>query len=173
MSTVMQLNAEVRAAVELRRWLENEGASDPQFDDLVLDAIEGETRLNEMIAALAREAILAEAMAEGVKTVIAANKARAERLLRKAESFRAAIGRAMDEAGLPKTVSPDLTITYRQGQARPFVEDETDIPKEFLRTKVDTSPDMKRIGDYIADTGKTIPGVVLRNGAPILTIREK
>jgi hypothetical protein len=173
MNTVALLSAEVRAAVELRRWLENERAGDSDFDDLVLDAIEGETRLNELAASLIREALLTEKMAEACSARINEIASRKERLIRRADSLRAAVGRAMDEAGVPKITAPDVTISYRQGSIRPYVEDENQLPDEFVRVKIERRPDLRKIGDFIGDTGRAIPGVVLRNGAPTLTARTK
>ena len=173
MPTTLQLSAETRAVLELKRWIESEFASDEDKDQILLDAIEGETRFNEIIAALAREARVAESMAEGIEVIIAEMRTRMARLQGKADKFRAAIGRAMEEAGEKTIRAPDATISFRAGQTKPHVESEDLLPDEYKRTTIKVSPDMRKIADYIGDTGRAIPGVVMRNGVPSVTIRGR
>jgi len=167
------LDRELAAVAELKRFLENERAGDPQFDDLVLDAIEGQTAFHEVVATLAREARIVTAMAEGIDPLLDSMRARQRRLYKKEEMIRSAIAKAMDAASVPKVTAPDLTITLRAGSSEPKVTDQSQLPEQFLRTKVEVTPDLRAIRDYIADTGRAIPGVVMSNAAPVLTIRGK
>lgn len=164
------LDREIQAAILLRENIIAELGPDEQ---LIADSIEGETRLYEIIATLAREAKRREQMAEAMKAIIEDNRARKERHEMAAQSIRGAIARAMTSVDLPKIDQPDMTISARISAPRPKCISVEMLPKEFQRVKVVVSENMDKISDHYADTGQLPAGVVMTNGAPILTLRTK
>lgn len=170
MTDIRILDRETQAAILLRENIIAELGPDEQ---LITDSIEGETRLHEIIATLAREAKRREVAAEGMKQIIHDNEARRDRHKRAAESIRGAIARAMTSVDLPNVERPDMTISARISAPRPKCISVEILPKEFQRVKVEVSADMSKISDHLADTGKLPDGVVMTNGAPILTLRTR
>ena len=164
------LERETQAAILLRENIIAELGPD---EALIADMIEGETRLNEVIATLAREATRREQMAEAMKAIIQDNQSRKGSHERAAEAIRGAIARAMTSVDLNKIQLPDMTISARISAPRPKCISVEMLPKEFQRVKIDVSADMHKISDHFADTGDLPAGVVLTNGSPILTLRTK
>ena len=164
------LERETQAAILLRENIIAELGPDEQ---LIADSIEGETRLHEIIAMLAREAIRRKQMAEAMKSIIEDNRARKDRHERAAEAIRGAISRAMTSVDLPKIDQPDMTISARISAPSPKCTSLDMLPDALKRTKIEISADMAKIADHIADTGEIPAGVVMTNGQPILTLRTK
>src|ERR1700722_19576365 len=126
------LERETQAAILLRENIIAELGPDEQ---LIAESIEGETRLYEMIATLAREAKRRESDAEAMKSIIRDNEARRDRHKRAAESIRGAIARAMTSIDLQKIDQPDMTISARISAPRPKCVSVEMLPKEFQRVK--------------------------------------
>ncbi len=170
------LSAEVRSYNALRDWIAEQYNVNPD-DPVVLDTLEGATNLHEMIASLAREARRRKANAEALATIIDENKKRKERHEAAAESIRSAIARAMLDAGLKRSEAPDATITVRMGESKPKVVSEELLPDWYWEEKIIRKPDMSEIKLTIElrkenGDSEPIPGVVMTNPAPILTIRQ-
>jgi len=83
--------------------------------------------LEAMCARALREALNTEAMAEGMKSVIEANRTRKARLEQKAQTIRAAVAHAMQESGLPKITAPDMTVSFRMGKPPLIIDGDPDI----------------------------------------------
>lgn len=71
-----------------------------------------------------REARLAEAYGEALKSIEADNRARRQRLERRAETIRANVAWALQEAGIPKITAPDLTVSWRMGKPPLIIDGE-------------------------------------------------
>jgi len=171
----MALSAEIRSYTELREWLKNEYSLSDD-DQALNDTLEGATCLNEMISALAREAEEREAMADAVKVIIAKNQARRSRHLAAVEAIRSRIVNAMQDAGLKKVPAVDVNVSVRPGKPRLQITDEASIPDRFADYAMVRSIRMDALkravlpdGDEVQ--GEIIEGVVVTNGAPVLTIR--
>ena len=162
------LERETQAAILLRENIIAELGPD---EVLIADMIEGETRLNEVIAALAREAVRRKKMAEAMLDIIRDNQARKSSHERAAEAIRRAIAKAMTTVDLPKIQLPDMTISARISAPKAECRSIEMLPKDLQRVKIEVSADMDKISDYIADTGDIPAGVVMSNGSPIVTIR--
>ena len=149
---------------------------DPE-DMALIDTLEGETDLLRILGAAAREAEQREAMADACYEIAKTKKARAERLRGGANSLRSKIAAIMIEVNIKKVPAPDLTITVRQPAPAPKVIDETALPTEYTKTKVEMRADRDKIKaeyDRCEAEGRifSVPGVVVSNAAPILTIRR-
>lgn len=143
-----------------------------QDDELLADTIEGETGFFEVIDKLLDRILEADAMAEGVAVVaakLAERKARAET---NAKRDRALIEQAMTIAGLDRITRPGATFTIAQRPPSLVVTEESEIPPRFWKPG-EPKLDRKALADALRDGGSPIPGAMLSNGAPSLTIRIK
>lgn len=139
-------------------------------DEALADTLEGISDFSELIIAAAREASIREAQAEAMKAVIDANKARKERHEKAAQSIRDAIAHAMTEAGEKSIKAPDISVSIRPGGKH--VEIVGEIEREWCSVKEVVTPDKSKIKAALED-GQFIGGAFLKNGAPILTIRDR
>ncbi len=144
-------------------------------DEVFADTLDGATDLQEIIVRAVREAKQAEAYANAIKAVIFENNERRQRFLTKADKIRDAVARAMADAGLPKITAPDMTLSMSVRKPAPKVVDADALPEWAKIEKTVFTPDRDAIKDAYADDpqGFACPGVIVTNGAPVLTIRSK
>lgn len=147
-------------------------AEDPDLagDEAALAALLGAETDDamEMVHRLLRAAVHAADMARAASERARTISERAARYDRRHEALRAAAFAAMDALEMRKIELPDLTATVRAGTARAVITDESVIPAEYTRTKIE--PNKSAI---LADlkVGVVIPGAELSNGLPSLAIR--
>lgn len=147
-------------------------ALDPAIDDVTLaDTLEGLSDLNEVIAAVVRSAVVDEALAEGLKHHIHVLQERHERLSERAKARRQVARDAMVEVDLKKVTAPDFTVSLRPGSPALLVDNEAAIPPEYWQPR---EPRLDRIS-LLADlkNGLRVPGAVLSNPEPVLSVRVK
>ncbi len=178
MSADPRLSHQSRVVSELVERLSNAvhgPDEDAEFLGLQLDsAAQG---LEALCLAALREAREAEAHAEALKSIIADNKARKDRLETKAEKIRAAVAQAMAEAGLPKITAPDLTVSFRANKPSIAFACEPDLTivdqyGGFIKMKEVYSWDKEAVLEWL-DAGNTLSFAKLTNAAPSLTLRSK
>ena len=157
-----------RIAAELRYRLA-EAYSLDEDDAAIDDTVAGEVDLPEQIAAIARDALLAEAYAEGLAGLIRAQQARKARLEAKAEKCRSLIAWALSEAGFRKLPLPDMTLTLSAGKPSLIVDEGAEIPATFQ--KVTVAPDRVAIRTAL-ESGSELSFARLGNRTPRLTIRK-
>lgn len=169
-----RLNHRAKIVAELVERLGNANADDDSSDFLATE-LSGATSDLELLCVLSlREARTAEAMAEGVKQIEADNRARRQRLELKSENIRAAVAHAMQEAGLPKIVSDDMTVSLRMGKA-PLVIDakpEAWATTRFVKTEFNFTWNKDLIREELSQ-GVPIEFARIGNPAPVLTVRGK
>ncbi len=144
-------------------------------DECLRDTLEGATDLQDLLARAIREAKTSEAFADGLKAIIAENGERRQRLLNRVEKIRAAVALAMQDAGLNKITAADLTLSFRLSKPAPKVIDPDALPAWAKVEKITFAPDRDAIKQAFEEDpqGFSVPGVVITNAAPILTIRSK
>lgn len=144
-------------------------------DECLIDTLQGITNLDELIVRAAREAKYAEAMAEAVKAIISENQERRQRLSDKADKIRAAIARAMQDAGLPKIIAPDLTLSISRRKPAPKVVDVDALPAWAMKMVTTSAIDRDAIKEAFEEDpqGFSCPGCVVTNGEPVLRIGGK
>lgn len=177
MSADPRLSHQSRVVSELVERLSNAvhgPDEDAEFLGLQLDsAAQG---LEALCLAALREAREAEAHAEALKSIIADNKARKDRLETKAEKIRAAVAQAMAEAGLPKITSDDLTVSFREGDA-PLVIDrdptEQDHYDGLATKKTVYSWDKYTLRCAVQECGEDIKFARFGNPQPSIVVRAK
>jgi hypothetical protein len=134
--------------------------------------VASETNLVEAIEA----ALLANAQdaahIQTLKSIILTMEGRMERKAARIERRKGAILAAMEIVGLQKLELATATVSVGKGQRKVIITDAELIPAEFMREKVERSPDKKAIAEALL--GKTpVPGAELSNTMPTLTVRHK
>jgi hypothetical protein len=142
----------------------NEG--DPE---LLIDTIEGETSLLEAIDRLVLTVAESDGLANGARLAEAEIEHRAERFRKRAESARAMIEQALMIAEIDKLERPGATLSLVRRAPKLELTEESEIPSEFWKTG-DPKLDKKALAAALKE-GRAVPGAVLSNCAPSLTIR--
>jgi hypothetical protein len=147
-------------------------ALEADIDEATLaDTLEGITDLHELVAAVVRSALLDEALAEGLKSHIAALQERLRRLTERADARRQIARDAMMEVDIRKIAAPDFTVSMRPGSPALVVSDAAAIPADYW---VPREPRLDRFG-LIADLkkGVAVAGAALSNPEPVLSVRVR
>ena len=144
----------------------------PDADDETLaDTLEGLTDLSDLLAEVIRSALEDEAFCAALKVRLGDLRDRAARLAHRAEKKRQLVGEAMARADLKRVILPDLTLSLRSGTPSLVVTDEEAIPGGFWKAQ---PPKLDRQGlSNALKSGETIPGAVLGNPQPCLSVRSK
>ena len=155
-------------AKQLADYLKAEGFGEDE--QLLLDTIEGQTDLIECIDKVMVSALEDKALAEGISLVEEDMATRRARFSKRADAKKAAIFRAMQEAGLSKLERPAFTLSIRAGTPKVVITDEEQVPDVLMRHKKE--PDKAAIGDLLK-AGQQLPYATLSNGEPSLQVRTK
>lgn len=143
--------------------------ADDEF--LRADMIEGETDLNEVLTALHRMIEDARALRDGTKSRMDDLNQRRARMDKRMEFGRALIAKILDAADLRKVELPEVTISMRHnGQQMIGDPDPNELPDELV--KVTRTADRRKIREAL-EAGAVVPGCVLSNMPPTLTMRVK
>jgi hypothetical protein len=147
-------------------------ALDATIDEQTLaDTLEGLTDLYEMIAAVARSALVDEAMVAGLKGHMRDLQDRMQRITDRAASRRRIARDAMLNVDVKKIKAPDFTLSVRPGTAAVTVFDEAAIPEVYWKPR---DPVLDRVG-LLSDlkAGVAIAGARLSNPEPVLSVRVR
>ncbi len=140
-------------------------------DQTIRDTLEGETNLQEMMAAVIRSALVDEALSAGLRKRLEDMKQRLTRLEERGAKKRQLALKAMDEVGLSKLQQSDFTASTRSGTPSLLVTAEGEVPSPYW---VPQPPKLDRqalLGEL--KRGADIPGVQLNNPKPVLVVRTK
>ena len=151
----------------IRADLEAQGVS----GQWLTDTLEGETRLDEALLDLAEEVAERNAQVAACKSRVAEILSRIDRIENGTTRIRNAIHDAMARAGMPKVAGPLHTLSIRKGAQSVVLTDEAELPERFVVPQP-PKPDKAAIKAAL-QAGEAIPGAVLSNGAPSLSIRSK
>lgn len=141
-------------------------------EELKLDMLEGETRLNEIVSALLAANEDDEGVIASLDAQIDVRAERRQRFEARIEGRKKAIASLMDCAALTKLPLPEATISLRTLQPRPKVVEADELPDTFVKVSEVRKPDLEAIKEAV-ERGETIPGVVMTNGGSSLTVRRK
>ena len=167
--SALPVRSEIQRYTRIREWLLQHF---PDVDDQTIrDTLEGETNLQEMIAAVIRSALVDDALSAGLRTRLGEMKERLARLEERGAKKRQLALEVMDEVGLSKLQEPDFTASTRAGSASLVVMSEGDVPAPYW---IPQSPRMDRQALLVElKRGAEIPGVQLNNPKPVLVVRTK
>lgn len=135
---------------------------------LLSDTIEGETDAFAFLSRLVQDELAIKAQATALGDVISQFGERKARFARQVEARRELMLKIMDACGLKKAPLPEATITMRDGSAKVVISDEQALPEEFIRWK--SEPDKTAIKEAL-NAGKEVPGAMLSNGGPTISLR--
>lgn len=140
-------------------------------EETLADTLEGLTDLHEVIAAVARSALVDEALVAGLKGHIQNLQDRLRRLTERAASRRRIARDAMLEVDVRKITAPDFTLSVRSGSPAIAVIDEAAIPNAYWKPR---DPTLDRAG-LLSDlkAGVPIAGAALSNPEPVLSVRVR
>jgi len=137
-------------------------------DELRADSIEGETdayRVLGKIVAIERDAnTMLLAIGERAKDLAA----RKDRYTRRKDAMRALLLRLLKAADLNKVSLPQATVSVGKGRAGVEIVDEILLPDNVVKMK--REPDKTAIKAAL-DAGEDVPGAMLREGQPSVTVR--
>lgn len=136
----------------------------------LLDCVDGETgevidyeklssltmEFNEKIESIALWIKNLEADAEAYKKEEEAFEERKKAAANKAESLRRYLDGALNGK---KFVTERVAVSFRSSKAVQIAEN-TELPAEYIKTKVEKTPDKKKIGDALKN-GIVVPGCAL------------
>lgn len=170
--TEYALRRQTEAARDLLSTIRSEGAGDDE--ELIADAIEGETGLLEAIAAGLDEIDEAELLILGGKAKIEQIGSRVASEEKRVERVRAAIERAIVTAEVPTPIKlPTGTISITRRKAQPVIDNEAAIPSRFFVEQPIPAPklDKKALAEALAQG--PVLGAHLDNGTVSLTVRRR
>lgn len=142
----------------------------PDIDpDTLADTCDGETGALDLIESLVMDAEEDKALAAGLKDRITVLTKRQERLTARAQKRKAAALSLMQEIGQKKLVRPAFTVTVAAGPAVTRIVDEAALPAWAWR-KPPPVLDTQTIRARLL-AGEEVPGAVLANGEPYISVR--
>jgi hypothetical protein len=144
----------------------------PDIDEETLsDTLDGITGAKDLVASLIRDSNEDAAQAHGLGEYIASLESRKARLIDRAAKRKAAALSLLQEMGERKLERPEFTASVVAGRAKALVTDASHLPVFFLLPQP-PKPDMTAIKQAL-EAGRIVPGAVLSNAEPHLTIRVR
>ncbi|MCK9622168.1 MAG: siphovirus Gp157 family protein [Methylobacter sp.] len=141
--------------------------TDPENDvdqKTAIDTIESlDGELDDKLLNVAKALANYEAEAEAIKAVEQRQQARRKLLENKASWLRDYLKRNMEATGHNKFSDNEIAVSLAKTPASVQIDDESSVPKEFWKTKVETSVDKKALADAIK-SGLDLPGIRLQAG---------
>ena len=140
-------------------------------DDDLQDTLEGLTNLPEMLAALLRSVLEDLSLAEALKGRIGDMRARLSRLEQRVATKREIAASVMERAEIKKITEPDFTASFGVGGRKVSVTSEDEIPDLYWKPQ---DPKLDRLAlDAALKAGEAVPGAVLTNGNPFISVRTR
>jgi len=160
------LAAEYRSAAEKLADLD----LDMQTISDTLEGLSGD--LEDKATNVAKFLLNLEASAVAIKQAEAQMKARREAIEHRADSLRDYLHVAMETTGIQKIASPWFVISLAKLPASVDVEDESQLPSEYVVQPEPPAPrpDKRKMLEVLK-TGVAIPGARLKTGGTRLSIR--
>lgn len=141
-------------------------------DELLLDTLEGETRLFENVSLLLTRMERDEGDAAILKQQIDDRTARKKRAESRVDAAREAIAALMECAGVDKLPLPEATLSLRTLPAKLVVNAKDAVPEEYTVPK--PQPDMEAIKAAFAPDNDNLPNwLSVEPERPSLTVRRK
>lgn len=143
-------------------------AEDPEFLE---GTLEGATTIKETLAELAHEIDENKMMVDGIDRRVDELTERKGRFVRRVEAIREMILAVLQAANLKKVELDEVTLSQRASQPQVIGNaDPETLPDEFVRVRRELNK--TAIKDALKD-GREVPGFVLNNSPPGLTVRAR
>jgi hypothetical protein len=138
-------------------------------DELTLwDTLSGETNVDDMVGALIRERVEAEAHEAASRAAADTFAARAKRMSDRRSAINVALGAILDAVGEDKIKHPLGTVSRLAPSKSVEITDERAVPSQLCRQV----PDKAAIKAAL-EAGETVPGAVLSLGKPGISVRTR
>lgn len=131
-------------------------------------SLESETDLIEFLRSVERHRQDADTLAAAIDTQIDDLKARRNRYRLREDAMRRLAFNVMQHAGLKKAELPEATLSVRAGTPKVVITDESALTEDFIRTKREPAKDL--IATMLKN-GHAVPGAILSNAEPTLSVR--
>lgn len=168
-NSVMQLNPAL-----IRQQIENLKVAYPGVlddEEAWQASLESETGLHEILTEIVRKIEDSRALVVGTKDRFDELKARKDRFEHRVEALRDLAFKLMSAAEVAKLELPEATLSLRAGTLQLMGDaDPAELPDDLC--KISRSPDRTAIKDALK-AGQTVPGFILSNATPSLSIRIK
>ena len=135
------------------------------------DMVEGETDIARIVARIHEQVERDGEMLVGIAARQATLAERKARITSRVAASKAAIGKFLRAAMLPKLELPDVTYSVRDGQPTLRIVDPAAVPVEYTRSKVE--PDKTAINAAFGDAAKLPNWLVLDDASDVVTARAK
>lgn len=163
------LEAATTTRISLREQLLAAWPDLAEDDQTLMDSLSGLDEFEEQVLATLRHAIEREAHGKAIGELIDGMRARKQRLENGAQWLRAAVLNAMQETGCSRIKGPDMSVSVGPGKAKVIVTDAEAVPDALCR--ISREPNKTEIAKALA-AGQDVPGVVLGNANPFLSVRR-
>ena len=143
-------------------------------DEAALAELLGEETgdVRSILGRLLRGSVHAKSMADAAGDIIDGIRARQDRYKRRSENMRSTAFAIMDAIDEPKIELPDLTASLRRGAPVAIITDESAVPEIYVEVVVTRKIDKAVILSALK-SGEDVPGAILSNALPSLTIKVK
>lgn len=140
-------------------------------DQLFADMMEGETDVHQYVQKLHDSLALDQERLVGINARMDALTERKRRFEARLAATKAAIGKVLRVAKLPKIELPEATYSVRDGKPSLSVVDPAAVPEPFQR--LTPSPDKAKINEHYAEA-ESLPNWLVREPArDVVTARTK
>jgi hypothetical protein len=127
--------------------------------------------LHEIVAAIVRSTLVDQALATGLRLRMKEMQERLDRFEDRASKRRGIARDVMREADIKKIIAPDFTVSVRPGTPSLVIADEAATPETYWLPQ---PPKLDRQSLLAAiKQGQEIPGALLSDPQPVLTVRAK
>jgi hypothetical protein len=131
--------------------------------------VDGQTDIIDQLRAILRYAIEADVFADALGNHMKVLSKRKQRFEARADACRITVRDALETLGLKRIMAEDFTATLSAGRTAVLVTDPDALPDDMFR--ITRSPNLTAIGDALK-AGAEVPGAVLNNSPPTLTVRR-
>ena len=170
------MNAPVNQALLAADWRNTIKSLREQFPDAddatIFDTCDGLTEAADVVAALVRAALEAEAMAEANSRLMDLYASRCKLMEDRKDRLRNAALRLMEDMGATTLRRPEFTLSVSHRKGRVEVYDEEALPPEFFIYKTVRSVDKDKIAAAV-ECGEIPAGARLTNGSTSLSVRSR
>lgn len=137
--------------------------------DMIENAVEGETNLNEAMALAIERLAELETLMEASSELMQTLKARFDRFADQHTSLKEMLGVALEATGQRRFETPLATISLKRVPPKVEITNEADIPARFWKVP-EPRLDKRAIADALKKD-EAVPGCVLGNGGTSIQIK--
>jgi hypothetical protein len=142
-------------------------------DEELFDTLDGECALTDALAQVIDSAENDRTLCDALGARIKEMQARQKRIEERIEHKREFAATVMESAGIKKLSLPAATVTLTPRSPKVIVTDEAALPAAYFTTPDPPAPrvDRRKLAEALK-YGEDVPGALLSNSRPTITIRR-